>query len=191
LALAHLRQVPAEIALDMRRARPVNTPDVRFDTFFFAYLGLAKSAFYILAKQPLYKEPIRHWRATVLDQRARTQFNRMMDLRDLDVHYGESDGKALPAMIPIKRSYDDDNWIIQPPSYAALGVARVATEHQNPDGSTVSSYEGLRGSFCLYVEIAGETCEASNACERFMAQLRTLIDSVSAAGLTPAAVSAT
>ena len=33
LALGYLRQVPAEIALDQRRARPLSIPDIRLDTF--------------------------------------------------------------------------------------------------------------------------------------------------------------
>jgi hypothetical protein len=36
---------------------------------------------------------------------------------------------------------------------------------------------------CLYIEIAGKTWEASNACERFIAQLKQLIDSVAAANV--------
>jgi hypothetical protein len=41
LALACLRQVPAEIAVEMRRARSLTNPDLRLDTFFFSCLGLA------------------------------------------------------------------------------------------------------------------------------------------------------
>jgi hypothetical protein len=37
----------------------------------------------------------------------------------------------------------------------------------------------------LYIEIAGETCEASNACEKLIAQLSQLIDAVGAANLPP------
>jgi hypothetical protein len=90
------------------------------------------------------------------------------------------------AVGPIERSSDDDSWMYQQrPNYAALGISRPITEHKNPDGSTVSSYDGLQGSMCLYVEIAGETCEAFNACERFIAQLSQLIDAVGAANVPP------
>ena len=116
----------------------------------------------------------------------RTQFNRMMGLRDIDVHQGKSDGKTLAKAIPIERSFEDDCWLYQQqPNYAALGISRPVTEHKNPDGSTVSSYDGLQGSMSLYIEIAGETCEASNACEKFIAQLSQLIDAVGAANLPP------
>jgi hypothetical protein len=105
----------------------------------------------------------------------------MMGLRDNDVHRGLSDGKTLPTMIPVERGSDADAWIYQQvTNYAALGIRRPVTEHENPDGSTVSSYDGLQSSVSLYIEIAGETCEASNACERFIAQLRQMIDAVGA-----------
>lgn len=188
LALGYLRQVPADIALDMRRARPVNSPDVRLDTFFFACLGLAKSAYYIIETDHghRYKDAIHSWRMNVLDHRGRTQFNRMMNLRDIDVHQGKSDGKTLAAMIPLERSTYDDAWMHQTHSnYAALGISRPVTDHTNPDGSTVSTYDGLQGSMSLYIEIAGETWEASKACERFIAQLRQLIDAVAAANVPP------
>jgi hypothetical protein len=188
LALGYLRQVPAQIALDQRRARPLSIPDIRLDTFFFACLGLSKSAFNIIrnGQGGRYKGAISSYREHVLDDKGRMQFDRMMKLRDIDVHQGESDGTTLAAMIPMERSTDDDAWMYQPPpNYAALGIQRPSTEHTNPDGRTVSSYEGLQGGLCLYVEIGGETCEASNACERFIAQLKQLIDSVAAANVPP------
>jgi hypothetical protein len=187
LALLYLRQVPAEIALEMRRACTVEIPDLRLDTFFFSCLGLCKSAFNIIenGQGDRYKGAINCWRLK-LDDTCRTQFDRMMKLRDIDVHQGKSDGKALGTMIPIERSYDDDAWMYQQqPNYAALGIPRPVNEHTNPDGSKVSSYEGLQSSMRLYIEIAGKTWEASSACERFIAQLRQLIDSVDAADVSP------
>jgi hypothetical protein len=188
MALSCLRQLPTEIAPDLRRARPISDPDLRLDTFFFSCLGLAKSAYYITRDDQggRYRDAIHSWRMNVLDDKGRTQFNRMMRLRDSDVHQGRSDGKTLATMIPIERSSNDDTWMYQQqPNYAALGISRPVTEHKNPDGSTVSSYDGLQGSMCLYVEIAGETCEASNACERFIAQLSHLIDAVGGANVPP------
>jgi hypothetical protein len=188
LALRYLRRVPAEIAADLRQARPISDPDLRLDTFFFSCLGLSKSAYYIIKDDQggRYRDAIHSWRMNTLDQRGRTQFNRMKRLRDNDVHQGRSDGKTLATLIPIERSSNDDVWMYQQQaSYAALGISRPVTEHKNPDGSTVSSFDGLQGSMCLYVEIAGETCEASNACERFIAQLSQLVDAVSVANVPP------
>src|SRR5271168_3919151 len=183
VALLYLRQIPAEIALEMRRARTVSNPDLRLDTFFFSCLGLCKSAFNIIkdGQGSRYKGAIGSWRENVLDDTGRTLFDRMMKLRDNDVHQGKSDGTALAAMIPIERSSDDDAWIYQQQTnYAALGISRQATEYENPDGSTVSSYDGLQSSMHLYIEIAGKTWEASNACAGFIALLSQLVDSVDA-----------
>jgi hypothetical protein len=188
LALRYLRQVPAEIAADMRRARPISDPDIRLDTLFFSCLGLAKSAYYIIKGDQggRYEDAIHSWRLNVLDLQGRRQFNRMMRLRDTDVHQGKSDGQTLPTMIPFERSTDDDSWMYQQrPNYAALGISRPVTEHKTPDGSTVSSYDGLQGSMSLYVEVAGQTCEGSNACERFITQLNQMIDAVEAANVPP------
>jgi hypothetical protein len=188
LALCYLRTMPKEIAADLRKGRPLSDPDLRLDTFFFACLSLAKSAYYVLEGEQgrIYKDAIHSWRMNVLDAKGREQFNRMMRLRDIDVHQGRSDGKTLGTMIAIERGHDDDSCIYQPPpNYAALGITRPMTQHINPDGSTASSYDGLQGSMCLYVGVAGETCEASNACERFIAQLSQMIDAVDAANVPP------
>jgi hypothetical protein len=186
LALGYLRDAPTQIAADLRRARPVSDPNPRLDTFFFACLGLAKSAYYIIKDDQgsRYKDAIHSWRVNVLDHKGRAQFNRMMRLRDTDVHQGRSDGKTLATMIPIERSAD--SYVYQQrPNYAVFGLARPVTEYKAPDGSTVRSYEGLQGTRCLYVDVAGETCEASNACERFITQLSQLIDAVAAANVPP------
>jgi hypothetical protein len=186
MALGYLRQVPTEIAKELRRARPITDLDLGLNTFFFSCLGLSKSAYYIVMSDRPSRPAVRSWQMNVLDQRGRTQFNRMMNLRDNDVHHGISDGKTLPTLIPIERSSGDDAWMYQQQTnYAALGINRPVSEHKNPDGSTVSSYDGVQGSMGLYVEIAGEICEASSACERFIAQLRQMIDAVSAANVPP------
>jgi hypothetical protein len=180
LALLNLRAVPTEIAADMRRARTIDNSDLRLDTFFFSCLGLAKSAFYTISNGP-HKDAIRRWRMNTLDLKGRTQFNAMMELRDIDVHHGRSDGQILGTMIPIECS-SDDRWMYQQhQNYAVFGISRPTTEHKNPDGTTVSSYDGLQSTMCLYLTIAGETCEAANACERFIAQLCSLIDAVETA----------
>jgi hypothetical protein len=184
MALSYLRLAPREIAKYMRRARPIADPGLGLDTFFFSCLGLSKSAFYIILTERRNRPAVRNWQMNVLDQKGRTQFKRMLKLRDNDVHFGISDGKTLPTLIPIEPSSGDDAWMFQQqPNYAALGIVRPANEHKNPDGRIVSSYDGLQGSMGLYVEIAGETCEASDACERFITQLRQMIDAVSAANV--------
>jgi hypothetical protein len=49
----------------------------------------------------------------------------------------------------------------------------------------VSSYDGLFGTMALYVDVAGETCDAANACERYIRQLRQMIDAVSTGNAAP------
>jgi hypothetical protein len=184
VALRYLRHAPTEIASDPRRGRPPSDHDLLLSTFFFSCLGLAKSAFYTIMNDHgrRNKATIHGWRKHGLGELGCRQFNRMMELRDNDVHRGLSDGKTLPKMIPVERSSEDGAWMYQQSaSYAALGIRRPITEHENPDGSTVSSYDGLQGSVSLYIEIAGETCEACKACERLIKQLGQLIDAAAAA----------
>jgi hypothetical protein len=164
----------------LRRARTIDNQDLRLDTFFFSCLGLAQSAFYIISNGP-YKNAIRHWRMTSLDDRGRARMNKMMNLRDTDVHHGLSEGKTLPAMIPIERNGSGDAWMYQQrPNYAVFGVSPPETTHENPDGAIVRSYDGLQGTMCLYLDVDGETCEASNACEWFIAKIGSLIDAIRA-----------
>src|SRR5262245_47502278 len=112
LALHYLRHMSTEIAADLRRARPVEHPDLRLDTFFFSCLGLTQSAFYIISNGP-YEDAIRNWRMTALDDKGRAKLNKMMNLRDTDVHYGLTEGKTLASMIPMERSNSDNSWMYQ------------------------------------------------------------------------------
>ncbi len=77
------------------------------------------------------KDALHGWRMNVLGQTGREQFNRMMELRDNDVHHSLSDGKTLPTMIPVERSFADDSWMFQQTNYAALGIRRQPTEYEN------------------------------------------------------------
>jgi acetylornithine deacetylase/succinyl-diaminopimelate desuccinylase-like protein len=110
----------------------------------------------------------------------------MMNLRDIDVHQGRSDGKTLATMIPIEPVGTEGRWRDQQrPNYAIFGIAPPLTEHKNPDGGIVSSVDGLQGTMCLYVTIAGKTSEASNACRQFLDQLTSLIEALEAANVPP------
>jgi hypothetical protein len=186
MALRHLRAARKDIAQELRRGRSGYEPNLLLDTFFFSCLGLAKSAYNIVkdAERGRFQPSIHSWRVNGLDHKGRTQFNRMMKLRDIDVHHGRSEGVVLSAMIPMERDVYDWQYQ-QQPNYAALGISRPMTEHVNPDGATASSYDGLQGTMALYIDVAGERCEASNACERFILQLRQMLNAVSAANVPP------
>jgi hypothetical protein len=182
MILGNLLEVPAQIAIEMRRARQVSNPDIRLDTYFFACLSLAKSAYYIIEGDQggSYEDAIHSWRMNVLDYKGRTQFNRMMKLRDIDVHQGKSESEMLGTMIPMEPR--PDAWLS---NNAALGIPRHATEYKTPDGSTASSYDGLQGTQSLYIWVAGDRCEGSKACERFISQLSQMIAAVEAANVPP------
>jgi hypothetical protein len=177
LLLCHLRMALKDIASDLRRSsHEITDRDVRLDAFFFSCLGLAKSAYNII--RSAHGPAVRSW-LDVLSTKDRAQFEKTMKLRDIDVHQGKPIGKALATMIPIE--LHRDAWMQpQPQNYALLGITRPVSEHTNPDGSTVSSYDGLRSTMALHIEIEGVTWEASKACEQLITRLRQLIDAVSA-----------
>jgi len=187
VSLYYLRKLRTEIAKDQQRARPNGDPELLLSTFFFSCLGLAQSAFYTIMDEHgrSSKGAIHSWRMNVLGELGCMRLNRMIELRDNDVHFGLSAGKTLSTMIPVESSGADGWMYQQQPNYAVLGISRPVTEYEDPDGSTVSSPDGLQGSVSLYVEVAGETWEASNACERFIAQLRQMIDAVADATASP------
>jgi hypothetical protein len=58
----------------------------------------------------------------------------MMNLRDSDVHYGETDAESLPTMVEaeINEGFAQN-------FNAAFFGPRPVTEHKNPDGTTVRS----------------------------------------------------
>jgi hypothetical protein len=172
LLLSHLRGVSEEIALERRRAGSGHDYRLPLDTFFFACLGAAQSVFYIVDKSraPNFKAAIAKWKRTALDEGGRARFNKMMDLRGRDVHYGEVTGEALAKMIEMK----DTGSMYGQHYNAALFGPQPLTEHVNPDGEPVRA-RALQGSVGLYVDIAGARYEATTVCAHFLDQLRDMI----------------
>jgi hypothetical protein len=170
ILLAHLRTLPKQIALDLRRASSCMDRELLLATYFLACLGAARSVFYILSHSARlqFKQKESHWRNHALDQAGRTFFHRMTDLRDDDVHYGEVAAEALGTMIPI-----EDGSMHNFHNAALFGPAAQA-EHVNPDGVVVRA-SGLQGSASLYIEVDGCRVEAATACSRYIEQLRSLI----------------
>jgi hypothetical protein len=169
ILLAHLRTLPQQIALDLRRASSCMDHELLLATYFFACLGAARSVFYILSNSagPQFKQRESHWRNHVLDQVGRAFFHRMTILRDGDVHYGEVAAEALGTMIPI-----EDGSLYNLHNAAIFGPAPQA-EHANPDGGVVRA-SGLQGSAGLYIEVDGRRVEAAAACSRYIEQLISL-----------------
>jgi len=106
----------------------------------------------------------------------------MLSLRDRDVHCGETDAEALPKMMEV-----DMNEIVYFQHNAALFGPQPMAEHKNPDGMIVRA-PALQGTVGLYVEICGSRIEATTACSGFIAQLRSLFQSVEAAEAAKSAV---
>jgi hypothetical protein len=170
ILLTHLRTLPQQIALDLRRASSCTNHELLLATYFFACLGAARSVFYILSisARPQFKQRESHWRNHVLDQVGRAFFHRMTTLRDGDVHYGEVAAEALGTMIPI-----EDGSLYNFYNVAHFGH-ETQVEHVNPDGGVVRA-SGLKGSTSLYIEVDGRRVEAAAACSRYIEQLRSLI----------------
>jgi hypothetical protein len=181
LLCSYLQQLPNEIAQDMRKARSDTVSHrLKLETFFSAAMGAANSSFYIQAKTggPPFKLVLADWKMNALDQDGRTQFNRMLNLRGTDVHFGEIPAVVLPKMVPMAGNYDP----YQQSHYnAVLFGPRPVTEHVNPDGTTVRAYAGLQGSAGLYIEVGGARLEAITVCVWFIHQLRSLVRAADAA----------
>lgn len=180
ILLAHLRTVPREIALAQRRASSGLDYQLLLETYFFASLGAARSVYFILFKTGglKFKDVESDWRNRSLDQTEKTRFNKMLYLRDRDVHFGDVSGEALATMI---ESDDIDSMYVQH-NAAIFGPAALA-EHVNPDGSTVRA-RGLQSSVGLHIDIGDKKYEAATACAHFIQQLRTLIAATEAAAIT-------
>jgi len=105
LLCAHLRALPGEIAIAMRR-RAEGDYRLPLEAFFSASLNAARSCFFVLARTggPQFKHVSSQWRSTALDEQGRARFNSMLALRDRDVHFGEMDAETLPKMMELDMS---------------------------------------------------------------------------------------
>jgi hypothetical protein len=179
LLLAYLRHQSKEIALAQRRASFVaEDGKLRLDTFFFASLEAARSAYFILKKAgPHWKRVLDQWKADPSAKDEVDRFDAMVTLRGQDVHHGCAPSEAMGTMIPIE---DHGSGFGEHYNSAIFGP-RVMTTYTNPDGTTVSGAHGLQGSMGLHVDLVGKRYEGSVACAAFIGQLRALIATAKAA----------
>jgi hypothetical protein len=184
LLCMQLHSLSEDIARDMRR-RAGGDYRLPLETYFSACLNAARSCFFTLARTggAQFKNISSQWRTNALDQKARSQFNSMCNLRDRDVHFGEIDAATLPKMVEATNS----SYLHQHYNAALFGPQPMA-EHTNPDGATVRA-TALQGTFGLYVEIDGHLTEATIACAAFIAQLRSLLAAAEAANVSNTAAS--
>jgi hypothetical protein len=180
LLLAYLREQSKDIALAQRRASFAEEGGkLKLDTFFFACLEAARSAYFILEKAgPRWKTVLDTWKADPSAKDDVDRFDAAVHLRSQDVHHGCAPSEALGTMIPV----EDHGSAFGEHYNSAIFGPLTETTYANPGGTTVRSAYGLQGSMGLHVDLAGKRCEAAAACTVFMAQLRALIARTKAAG---------
>jgi len=135
--------------------------------YFSATLSAAQSAFYSLDHHvgPSFNREHSRWRQT-RTQDERAFLNRMIGLRDDDVHKGNTDATSLMKFMDARR-------------FGQVHVfgfdADALVRETNPDGTTVSG-PALVTVPALYIDHAGRTIEATKACADFIALLRDLVE---------------
>jgi hypothetical protein len=153
--LGHLHEVS-------RRPGQRSVETIEF--FLSACLTAAQSAFYVLRDHTgdSFNREHRRWRMS-RSQDDRAFLNRMISLRDDDVHSGVVDATSY-------HSYIDAETV---PGVQVFGPGVV--ELENPDGTRVRG-RVLMGVELLYIEHAGQRIEAGRACQQFIALLGHLVD---------------
>jgi hypothetical protein len=172
--LHHLVQASAE----MKAGHP--TEPLEF--YFSACLTAAQSVFYVMdgTGKAIFTSTEKNWRNS-LPERERSEYWRMIRLRDDDVHLATTDAESIPKYVT------DDASRFAMPQYqflahnAALFGERPFIEEVNPDGTKVRGHI-LRSAIGLYMNRRdGSRIEAASACRQFIDQLRSLLDAVKAA----------
>jgi len=173
--LDHLQHHSTQIAKDLIRG---GNADHQFalEAFCSASLGAARSCFYVLCKTggQSFKTIEARWRTNALGQEARTRFHAMTTFRDNDVHFGELPVEALPKMIEMRDDSNHSAYYYNP----SIHGPRISTKHENPDGTVVSAYGGLRGTLGAHIEVCGVRVEAITACNNLIDQLRSLVQAL-------------
>jgi hypothetical protein len=132
-----------------------------------AALTAAQSAFYVLRDGTgrAFDRQHKKWRQT-RTQKERAFLNRMIRLRDDDVHRGTLDATTFDKFV-------DARMFSAVHRFDYSGDALV--QETNPDGTTVRA-PGLTMLPALYIEHAGQRIEATTACQHFIALLSDLVE---------------
>lgn len=178
--LRWLEDAPNEISRDRFRGVPERVEHLAF--YFSACLSAAQSVYYILQKTAKQKfdDIEQEWKDRLKDDPGGCRFERMKDLRDGDVHVGETGAKPLEKYIeddPRGRAFPYHQPQVR---NAALFGHDQVQEVENPDGAKVRG-SVLRGAVGLYLDRDGKPIEATTACREFIEQLRSLLDATRAA----------
>ena len=131
-----------------------------------ASLTAVQSAFYILRdyNRSTFQRELHFWRQTRSDEE-RAFLNRMMSVRDTDVHFGTLDATSLHTYIDARRA----------PGVMVWAPPDAFVEMQNPDGTMVRG-PSLMDVRAPYIEHAGKRIEATTASGQFVALLRDLVE---------------
>jgi hypothetical protein len=141
------------------------TPEF-MEFYLSAALTAAQSAFYVLRDGAgrAFEKQHKRWRRT-RTQEERTFLNRMIRLRDDDVHAGTMKATSLDKFVTAHSFH-------RVMTFDAPGEAMI--EEKNPDGSTVRG-PALGTVPTLYIDHAGKRIEATTACQQFIALLSDLV----------------
>jgi hypothetical protein len=136
---------------------------------FSACLTAAQSAYYVLDETggATFKRVQKRWRSRLLEAQ-RSDFGKMIGLRDDDVHRGSTGAEPLPKVIAER-----------PTAQQMFFGADEVVEMENPDG-TKAKGSALRGALGLYIEQQGRRVEATVACREFIEDLRSLLEEMKA-----------
>jgi hypothetical protein len=148
IARAEKKLRQAEFFLDHLRASAVpGRSGERMEFYFSASLTAAQSAFYVLRHhdRATFESEHHRWRRTRSGDE-RVFLNRMVALRDDDVHYGTLDAANLPTYVDAARV----------PGVRAFGPPGAFAEAQNPDGTTIRAPNALVAVQALYFKHAGK-----------------------------------
>jgi hypothetical protein len=153
--------------------------------YFSACLTAAQSAHYVLKKAPgrQYTHIKEKWLKERNDPEG-VRFDRMIQIRDDDVHLGTTGATPLPKYI--EEDQRSNPYMVQNYNDETLFGLPVVPEETNPDGRKVSA-PILRGTVGLYLDHDGvRLVEATTFCRDFIGLLRSLLE-VTRPAFTPSA----
>jgi hypothetical protein len=169
----------------IRRAGQENETEP-MEFYFSACLSAAQSVYYVLDETggSAFKSTEKRWRERLKDEDVEdvAWFEHMIGLRDDDVHFAETGAEAQPKYVAEDRFRDWSGSPYYPRAAhnAALFGETPKIQEKNPDGKTVTG-SVLRGAVGLYIERQGRRVEATDACQRFIEQLTSLVEAMKAA----------
>jgi hypothetical protein len=174
----------------LARSAPTTEDNPEHPEYWFsACLSAAKSVYLILCDSDSDKEKFKKIKARweqQLSPAERSRFERMLKIRDNDVHRGSIKGDVLTKYVEQDRSVYSRSHSGDDALFPMTPMAPMV----NPDGSTVPIVPGqvFRGVPALYLtDKRGGRLDAVRECQDFIDWLRSLLAAVKVAEPTPTA----